>query len=571
MTTLVLCDGSEGSLRSIEVACAGNATPSSSMPSQEGSLLLLHVWDAPVTRTSILHPSVGAEGMYAPRRSVSSAAAAAAHTSAGAGEHGGSSMPCADVLTTTLRYIHSNKYLKNKLHYTVETACASTVFARDNTDHSVLPEAGAAPTGGAAALQAAHGRSGQGQKHASCLPGGAVAAHRRSDRRPSQRQIDTAAEISAGNSNNTGGGTAPERQEAPVSIPENEKRAMAVVKFATARAAHHHVTAVLLGVGQRQDGKVCTVGAVAQGVLLELRSLYPLYYVKKDGVKWRPALSTSTTTAAATPRRFTIVVTVPSDARWESAAAAETRSANEEVAPQTTASIETPSVAPPQVPMHVQETVAATVQYLQTRCMRLHSAPQVEPITFAVIATSSSQDGDSITEPDRSENSGHVAAGPGASGGEDGSTRISPLEAYKRYLESLPFVECKSIPPANAAAPPLLPVSSINPAAVGEADRIEQRQQPEDGAAAMCVEGSATMAPAPRGAASPVRVCMLKASKKNPLLSLDSEPEVALPQIIKQVGSLKPEVLVMPKSLVPESLQLALLATSNPHCIVLPF
>ncbi|TPP39822.1 hypothetical protein CGC20_30755 [Leishmania donovani] len=510
MTTLVLCDGSEGSLRSIEVACAGNATPSSSMPSQEGSLLLLHVWDAPVTRTSILHPSVGAEGMYAPRRSVSSAAAAAAHTSAGAGEHGGSSMPCADVLTTTLRYIHSNKYLKNKLHYTLAL-------------------------------------------------------------RQQARQIDTAAEISAGNSNNTGGGTAPERQEAPVSIPENEKRAMAVVKFATARAAHHHVTAVLLGVGQRQDGKVCTVGAVAQGVLLELRSLYPLYYVKKDGVKWRPALSTSTTTAAATPRRFTIVVTVPSDARWESAAAAETRSANEEVAPQTTASIETPSVAPPQVPMHVQETVAATVQYLQTRCMRLHSAPQVEPITFAVIATSSSQDGDSITEPDRSENSGHVAAGPGASGGEDGSTRISPLEAYKRYLESLPFVECKSIPPANAAAPPLLPVSSINPAAVGEADRIEQRQQPEDGAAAMCVEGSATMAPAPRGAASPVRVCMLKASKKNPLLSLDSEPEVALPQIIKQVGSLKPEVLVMPKSLVPESLQLALLATSNPHCIVLPF
>ncbi|CAG9570161.1 conserved hypothetical protein [Leishmania major strain Friedlin] len=508
--------------------------------------------------------------MYTPRRSVSSAAAAAAQTSADAGGHGGSSMPCADVLTTTLQYIHTNKYLKNKLHYTVETTCASTVFARDNTDHSVLSEAGAAPAGGTAASQAAHGRAGQGQKRASCSAGGAGSARRRSDRRPSQRQIDTAAEISAGSSNNTGDGTAPERQEAPVSIPENEKRAMAVVKYATARAAHHHVTAVLLGVGQRQDGKVCTVGAVAQGVLLELRSLYPLYYVKKDGVKWRPALSTTTTTTAATPRRFTIVVAVPADARWESATAAETRSGNEEAAAQTTASIETPSVAPPQVPIHVQEAVAATVQYVQTRCMRLHAALQVEQITFAVIATSSSQDGNSITEPDRGENGGHVAAGPDASGGKDGSTWISPLEAYKRHLESLPFVECKSIPPANAAAPLLSPVNRINPAAVGETGGIEQHL-PEDGAAMMCVEGSATGAPAPRGAASPVAVCVLKASKKNPLLSLDSEPEVALPQIIKQVGSLKPEVLVMPKSLVPESLQLALLATSNPHCIVLPF
>ncbi|CBZ24494.1 conserved hypothetical protein [Leishmania mexicana MHOM/GT/2001/U1103] len=498
--------------------------------------------------------------MYTSRRSVS-------------GGHGSTSVACADVLTTTLRYIHTNKYLKNKLHYTVETACASTVVARDNTDHSVLTEADAAPTSGAAASQAAHGRAVQGQKRTSCFPGGPGAAHRRSDRRPSQRQIDAAPEISAGNSNNTGGGTAPEQQEPPVSIPENEKRAMAVVKFATARAAHHHVTAVLLGVGQRQDGKVCTVGAVAQGVLLELRSLYPLYYVKKDGVKWRPALSTSAPTAAATPRRFTVVVAVPADARWESPAAAETRSGNEEAAPQATASIETPPVAPPQVPMHVQEAVAATVQYVQTRCMRLHSAPQVEQITFAVIATSSSQDGDSITEPDRSENGGHVAAGLDASGGKDGSARINPLKSYKRYLESLPFVECKGTPPATVAAPPPLPVSSISPAAVGEEDGIEQQQQqqPEDGAAAICVGGSATMAPAPREAPSPVTICVLKASKKNPLLSLDSEPEVALPQIIKQVGALKPEVLVMPKSLVPESLQLALLATSNPHCIVLPF
>ncbi|GET86649.1 hypothetical protein, conserved [Leishmania tarentolae] len=569
MTTLVLCDGSEGSLRSIEVACADHAIPSSPMSPQEGSLLLVHVWDTPATRTGSLNPSTNAGGIHASRRSVSGAAAAASHTHSDAGAHSSSSMLSPDVLTTTLRYIHTNKYLKDKLHYVVETVSASTVFAHDSADHGVLTETVAEPAGGSAASQASHGKAGQGQKRTSFLPGGAGAGgtHRRCERRSSQRQTDTAAETSSGNSNN-GGGTAPDEQEAPISIPENEKRAMAVVKYATARAVHHHATAIFLGVGQRQDGKVCTVGAVAQGVLLALRSLYPLYYVKKDGVKWRPALATSATTATASPRRFTIVVTVSTDAQWESAPVAERGCSNEETAPQTKTSSGTPSAAPPPVPTQVQEAVSATVQYLQTRCMRLHSTPEVEQITFAVIATSSAQGGDYTTEAGRSENGVHVTAGLDASGGKDGSTRINPLETYKQYLESLPFMECNSIPSANAAASPLFPVNDISPATVGEAERIEQ--QPVDDAAAIGAE-SATIAPAPRGAASPVTICVLKASKKTPLLSLHSEPDLALPQIIKQVGALKPEVLVMPTSLVPERLQLALLATSNPHCIVLPF
>ncbi|KAG5483867.1 hypothetical protein CUR178_06864 [Leishmania enriettii] len=557
MKALVLCDGSEGSLRSIEVACAGAAanTPSL-MSSKEGSLILAHLWDTPAMRVNAVSASFRAADTYAPRRSSVSAAAAT-------GELGSSSMPCADVVTETLRYIHTNKYLKDRLHYTMETACASAVWARDNADRGALGDAVAGPAGGAVASQAAHGKAGQAQKRASCWAGAGAARHR-SDQRPQQKQADTAVETFGGNSSSAVTGAAPEAPDAAGSTPENEKRAIAVVKYAAARAKHHNVTAILLGVGRRQEGKVCTLGSVGQRVLLELHNAYPLYYVKRDGVKWRPGLATATVTASAPPVRFTIVVTVPADTRWESNAVMETRCGDEEPAPQPSTSISELSAAPPQVPKDVQAAVGAAVQYVENRCIRLHPAPQVDQIAFAVIATSSSQDGDNTTEPDRSEDGGGVAAGS-----KGDSTRISPLEAYKRYLEARLVIKSSSDSPAAATVLPLLPSSSISPAAPRE--HVIEPQGPEDGGAATVLEGNAETAPAPRATASPVTVCALKASKKNPFLSLDATPELALSQIVKQIGALKPEVLVLPTSLVPESLQLALLSASTPHCIVLPF
>ncbi|KAG5510400.1 hypothetical protein GH5_06598 [Leishmania sp. Ghana 2012 LV757] len=557
MKALVLCDGSEGSLRSIEVACAGAAANTSSlMPSKESSLILAHLWDTPEMRTNAVSASCRAADTYAPRRSTVSPAAAT-------GGLGNSSMPCADVVTETLRYIHTNKYLKDRLHYTMETACASAVWARDNADRGALGDAVAGPAGGAAASQAAHGKAGQAQKRASCWAGAGTARHR-SDQRPQQKQADTAVEAFGGSSNSAGTGVAPEAPDAAGSTPENEKRAIAVVKYATARAKHHNVTAILLGVGQRQEGKVCALGSVAQRVLLELHSAYPLYYVKKDGVKWRPGLATATVTASAPPVRFTIVVAVPADTRWESNAVMETRCGDEEAAPQSSTSISELSAAPPQVPKDVQAAVGAAVQYVENRCVRLHAGPQVDQIAFAVIATSSSQDGDNTTEPDRSEDGGGVPAGS-----KGNLTRISPLEAYKRYLEALPVIKRASDSPAAATALPLLPASSISTAVSRE--HVIEPPRPEGGGAATVLEGNAKTAPAPRATASLVTVCALKASKKSPFLSLDATPELALSQIVKQVGALKPEVLVLPTSLVPESLQLALLSASTPHCVVLPF
>ncbi|KAI5690871.1 hypothetical protein MNV84_01499 [Leishmania braziliensis] len=564
MTTLVLCDGSEGSLRAIELACAGYANPSSPISPGEASLILAHVWDTSATRRGTANADSSSMDTRASRRSTCSGAAAPS-ASAGAGGHGGGVMACGDVLTTTLRYIHANKYLKNKLHYRMETACASAVCVGGGADGSVSPEAAGDQTGGAAALQAARGKAEHAQKRSSCWSGGsgAGAAGHRSDQRPLQRQTDLATVVPGGVSSGAGSGTAPEGQHAAICTPENEMRAVAVVKYAAARAAHHHATAILLGVGQRQDGKVCVVGAVARRVLLELRGAYTLHYVKEGGVRLRPGL------AAATPLRFTIVVSVPADAPWGSAAVTQTSPGDEAAAPQTTALIATPPAPPPQVPKHVQEAVAAAAQYVQTRWLCPHPAPQVGQITFAVVATSSSQGGDGTAEPDRGENGGEAASGLDAVGGQGGLTWVSPLESYRRYLEALPVIRCNPGSPTNVAASSLFPTSSINPASVSEADAIET-QQPEHAAAAAGAGGSGATAPAPQAATSPVTVCALKASKKTPYLSLDAAPEVALPQIVKQVCALKPHMLVMPTSLVPESLQLALLATSNPHCVVLP-
>ncbi|KAG5484729.1 hypothetical protein LSCM1_06550 [Leishmania martiniquensis] len=531
MTELVLCDGSEGSLRSIEVACATGSNLSSPMSPKEGLLILAHVWDTPTTRAN----AVGASGL------------------------GNTPMSCANVVTETLRFIHTNKYLKDRVHYTMETACASTVWTRDNADGGAVADATAGPSSGAAASQAAHARARQAQKHASCWAG-AGAARQRSDHRPVQKQAEAAVEVLGGSSTSTGSGAAPEGASAVGSIPENEKRAMAVVKYATARAEHRHVAALFLGVGQRQEGKVYALGAVARRILLELRSRYPLYYVKKDGVKWRPALTTTTVTASAPPVRFTIVVAVPAGPRCESAAVVETRCGNEEAAPQTTAS----SAAPPQVPKDVQAAVEATVRYVENRCVRPHHAPQVDQITFAVIATSSSLDGDSTGDADRIDDGGGVAAD-----GKGDSARICPLEAFKRYLETLPVITSTSHPPATAAALPMLPVGSVDPAEPRKADEVEP-QGPEHGDTVTFAGGNAKTEPTPRAAASPVTVCALKVSKKFPFVSLEATPEVALTQIVKQVGALKPEVLVMPISLVPEPLQLALLVMSTPHCVVLP-
>ncbi|KAG5510106.1 hypothetical protein JKF63_07002 [Porcisia hertigi] len=540
MTALVLCDGTEGCLRSIEVACASHVNSASPASPQEASVVLAHVWNAKESSTGAANANNSAVDRDAPGRSAGDTKAAAA-PSASAGGHVSRTMCCADVLTTTLRHIHTNKYLKNKLHYVVETACASALCASEGAGCSAVADATAAPAGSAAAPPAAHGKAGQTQRRTSS------SAHRHAGLRPVEKQAGTAVGAPAGDGG-ADNGTAREKQEAAVCVPENEERALVIAKYAAARAAHHHAAAILLGVGQRQDGKVCTVGAVAKRVLFDLRGAYPLYYVKKDGAKWRPGLATAAATAAATPLRFTIVVPVPTDTECEPAVVAKMGAGEE--------------AAALQVPKRVQAAVAAAVQYVQTRCVRHQPTGQVDQITFAVIATSSLQTSGGTAEPV------HGAGGDAAAAPDAGSACASHLESYKRYLEALPVLKFNPRPPEDAEATPA--GASASPI-VAEAGEVTGQKGLGDGAAGVGAgESAKTLVHALRAEAPAVAVCVLKAPKKSPLLSLDLAPEVALPQIVKQVSALRPDVLVMPTSLVPDSIQLALLATSNPHCIVLP-
>ncbi|KAK7200681.1 hypothetical protein NESM_000125200 [Novymonas esmeraldas] len=582
MTTLVLCDGSDGSLRSIEVACVGNGLPTPATPtsaSHTASLVLAHVWDTPAARAGAaaansLTSNPGADA-HASRRSTgngaallaaaSGRAAGVASSAAVGGGHGGAVMSCAEVLTTTLKFVHTNKYLKHRLHYVVETACASAAPVVDTASHGAPPEAAAAPTMSAGPSAAA--KAGPAQKRQSSSSGpGAGAPRRRSDARlpPAQKESGAAAAAAP---------TAPAAVDASAGgaapVSASEKRAVAIVTYVAARAAHHRVTAILLGVGQRQEGKVCTVGAVAQRVLRELRHVYPLYYVKKDGVKWRPGLATAaaavplvaaTAAAAAAvtpvaapatppvvaPLRYTIVVPVPASTRWGPAAEVQTEHDDEEADAHTTSS----TGASPPLPKHVQAAVAAAVQYVLTHCPRSHSTTPAEQVSFAVVATSSSQDGDGAVDTERVSDVATGADVVGDAGERRGCARVSPLELYRRHLLSLPLFHVDAAEAEGGAAPP------------------PHEDTPD--AVTKDVEGAVDSATASRASLSPVVVCTLKASKKHPLLSLDRTPEVALQQIVKQLGAVKPEVLVIPASLVPEPLQLALLSASNPHCIVLP-
>lgn len=571
MTTLVLCDGSEGSLRSIEVACAGGG-PTLANARAEHTLVLAHVWDAPAPRSA-------AAETHNTRASVSSAA-----------------MSCADVLTTTLRYVHTNKYLKNRLHYTVETACAASV---------AQPEAGGGACGGADAAGAGESTAQAGpavagkaaaataaQKLSTSGGPGAASGRRRSElQRPppgGKAAVDSARTDAAA----AAGGTAGSAGSDGPGLSESEKRAMAVVRYVSARAAHHRAAALLLGVGQRQEGKVCTVGSVAQGVLRELRQVYPLFYVKKDGVKWRPALATAAAgpassalaaPSAAAALRFSVVVAVPTDAPWETAAGSpKAAGAN----PSTAAT----AVQPPKV---VQAAIASAVQFVQAHCMRPHTGASKDQINFTVVATSSTQQGEADAADAAAPPSG-AADQDGADAVEPPPVQVNPLDAYRTYLESLPvfhqhsFIASADAAPHHAVVPQPPPQQQQQPAAEAEATmedggvvQVHSLHKVEAGPAgdvegdASAADTTVTAAPSPplppTRVVPPVTVCVLKASKKHPLITLDATPDVALPQLVKQITSGKPDVLVMPASLVPERVQLGLLAAGNPHCIVLPF
>lgn len=500
MKALILCDGSEGSLRCVEVACAA---PSASAAVAKTSLIFIHIWDARAKSSS-------ASGGMAPRPSriastvhAASELASAAplpqqqqqhQQSAQSAERPSTSAAasCAEVLTATLKAVHSNKYVKGRAHYCMETISATAVDAEasEGVSHQV---------------------------GMSSLP-----------------VCDTAASITA-----AAGG------EAAASLN-------AVVRHILSRAAHHHVDAVFLGVGRQQEGKVCTVGTVAAQALHTLRTVYPLYYIKKDGVKWRPAPvvtsggagAAAAAAAGVSPLRFTIVVPIPSTAAAPPAQG---------------------GVGEAKLPVHVTADpllasvrvgVEAAVRYVQQHCARPvpsssavpgalpTPASSVDSIVFFVIAPSSSVspsvNGD---EDDNGVESG-AAALEAVHPGKDVSPSIVDL-----LMQYLATVLPATVASTADAAKSVVDEAGI-PAALEDTNKAGRK--------ALSIEASAR-----------ITVCTLKASKKYPQVTLDNA-EVALPQVVKQVNAAKPDVLVLPTSLTSEALQLALLSASKPHCLVLP-
>jgi hypothetical protein len=516
MKALILCDGSEGSLRGIEVACASPSAAATST-SPDASLVLLHVWDRPAKSNpagppgegQASHPAPGPSRMTSTTQATSEAATASPSASspgqlpAAGGAHS-TNMPCPDVLTATLKAIHTNKYIKGRAHYCVEAVCAAAVdiSSSDVHTHVSLSSASASP-------MAEQERSGA------------------TSWRPSQTASTAPPAVAAEDPHHHG----------------SSRLTNPVVCQAALCAAEHRVDAVLLGVGQRQEGKVCQVGTTAAGVLQHLHRSYPLYYIKKDGVKWRPApavsAATATTTAAAaaaaaSPLRFTIVVPIQSSLAHAAPTAVEKSRAAADGGC---------------VPTTVKASVEAVVRYVQQRCARPTAtaaaatatpAPvTVDSLAFLLIVPSSLTHDD-----DADDDTKRVPAAPA-----DGDA-VSVVDVYKHYLESL-------LPSTMAAS------SAIRTASDQE-DEAGVLPMPEEGAdKSSGGDGTTTATP------SCVSVCALKASKKHPCVTLDTA-DIALPQILKYVNAMKPDALVMAASLVPAALQLAMLSASKPHCIVLP-
>lgn len=548
MKALLLCDGSEGSLRCVEAACAAPA--GGPPPCPDPSLVLLHVWDAPAKHPDAAggtHPSrmastiqstaVSAGGGTAAATAASEVAAAPSAEAATLGAVSSTpTLTCAEVLTATLKAIHTNKHVKGRAHYCVETVCATAV--------NDLPP-------GEDALHPGTHSSNAYLVQASTTPG-------LDKPDAASRRWSLMASVTAPNVSVLDGAGATGMLHSPV------------VRHAAACAAKHHVAAVFLGVGQRQEGKLCRVGSVAVGVLQHLRLVYPLYFMKKDGVRWRPlpanAVAATTTTssnggvgaavkgpvvaaAAVTPIRFSIVVPLPLEGGSASAGTSSKAAVQDEVL------------------ASVKVSVEAAVRYVQRHCMRTASTSSPFNTTSSPASTVASVDSVGFLLIAPSSVAGNEGAGSAAAAAQDGgasdtaagstpdSKDVAVLNLYKQYLEALlPPIPVAhdakeqggdvSVPPPQPSSPPL-----------------------DDGAEkAADVNSSEGAAPKP---ASRVTVCALKATKKNPLATLDNS-EVALPQVVKQVTALKPDVLVMSAALVPESLQLAMLTTSKPHCVVLP-
>lgn len=511
MNALILCDGSEGSLRCVEVACAAPGRPSNT----DASLVLLHVWGPPKPHTSAIAAGTGEEARShrlsaagpaaptglettsaAPDQNIPSAAAAAASV----GGHGTPSRPCGEVLTATLKAIHTNKYIKSRVHYTLETMSVAAVHDR-------------------------------------------VIGLKEELRKP------TAAPVATNKTNTASGGLASSDAVAVdamnVRESDNDETVNAVVRHVRSRAAHHCVDAILLGVGQQQEGKQCRVGGTALNTLQHLRTLYPLYFIKKDGAKWRPvptgtatALPTSTaaSTSTSVPLRFTIVVPLP---------VLEPLTPSSASAPQEKIKVKA-------LPPTVRTAAEAAVRYVQQHCVRTlslntaASAPlTVDSIAFFLIAPSV------FSSEDIGDTSAAAAAAVPVNQAALG------LEGYKQCFESLlPTLEVSS----SSSSPSSAPAQSAEEASAATASAAGEEEAHKPTA-----EAATSLA----AAASRVTVCALKPTKKHPLVTL-AQLDVALPQVMKHVSALKPDVLVLPASLVPEALQLAMLSASKPHCVVLP-
>ncbi|KPI83453.1 hypothetical protein ABL78_7509 [Leptomonas seymouri] len=495
MKALVLCDGSEGSLRCLEVACA--APPKSA--NADASLVLLHVWNSPPKRVSTAISDSSARRTSArlslvasTAQAVSEAISASANLSTNQASTAlSASMSCGEVLTATLNAFHTNKYVRGRAHYCVETICSSTLSEGTEESSSDIVKA---PN------YSAQDKSGTAARHLSFAPF----------------------------STNPAAAAALDLEE------DKDSSTNVVMRHAASGAARHQVDAVFLGVGQRQEGKTCCVGNVALSALRRFRTHYPLYFIKKDGVKWRTvpaakAAATTTAVAAVSPIRFTIVVPISTPATSRSS----------EEGSNTEAQAHADTLSNP-----VKIGIEAAAHYVQQHCMRTAppsaSAPtpaSLDSIAFLLIAPSSatSEEGGAVAEADADAAAAELAAPPA-------HEEASIVEVYKQYLETL-------LPKGAADVSDSAPQKELHD--VEETNKVSSDTSPA-------------------GAPSRIAVCTLKASKKHHHVSLENT-EVALPQVMKKVGAMKPQVLVLPVSLVPEALQLAMLSASKPHCVTLPY
>ncbi|KEG13681.1 hypothetical protein DQ04_00851070 [Trypanosoma grayi] len=277
--------------------------------------------------------------------------------------------------------------------------------------------------------------------------------------------------------------------------------ANAIALYAHERALHHQAKAILLGSGNRVEGKNVVVGHVGRAALNTLRQTHALWFIKSNGCTLR---------SGTTQLRY-VVVLVPRPGDAESLARD-----------------------------------CCVVQYALGRCREKSS----DTVSAVVVAEGGTLPEDverhtqALQALLRRDTPAPVPEGQNDEGVADSATATVSLPSPPLQQEEEEQQPESAEEAVDESSTPRVVVSAVGetPAPAEEADDVAEKEQwPE------------------------VSVCHLRATKQVVMPTARSLPI----QIVKFLQRHKTDVVVLP-STVPEELQLALLATSKQHVLVVP-